>query len=79
MPKSKTHFQQVPVEIARKVAEAESNGHSIDTLKPKKKSSNDIALAEPTPDEEDFGAQSLIPGPDRSGPQVWVADKFENG
>ena len=54
MPKSKTHFEQVPVAVAEKAAKAESNEHSIDALKPKKKSSNDIALAELTPDEEDF-------------------------
>jgi hypothetical protein len=34
MPKSKTHFPVVPVEIAKKVAEAESKGHLIDALKP---------------------------------------------
>jgi len=54
MPKSKTHFEQVPVAVAEKAAKAESNGHSIDALKPKKKSPNDIALAELTPDAEDF-------------------------
>jgi hypothetical protein len=53
MPKSKTHFQQVPVEFAKKVAEAESNGHSIEVLKPKKKSSNGIAVAELKPDEDE--------------------------
>ena len=52
MPKSKTHFPVVPVEIAKKVAEAESKGHSIEALKPKKKSSNGIGLAELTPDED---------------------------
>lgn len=50
MPKSKTHFPQVPVEIARKVAEAESKGHAIEALAPKKKSSNGNSLAELKPD-----------------------------
>jgi hypothetical protein len=53
MPKSKTHFQQVPVEIAKKVAEAESNRQSIDLLKTKKKSSNGIAAAELKPDKDE--------------------------
>jgi hypothetical protein len=52
MPKSKMHFPVVPVEFAKKVAEAEFNGHSIEALKPKKKSSNGIAPAELNPDEE---------------------------
>jgi hypothetical protein len=54
MPKSKTHFPVAPVEIAKKVAEAESKGHPIEALKPKKKSSNGIGLAELKPDEEDL-------------------------
>jgi hypothetical protein len=52
MPKSRTHFQQVPVEMAKKVAEEESKGHLIDALKPKKKSSNGNGLAEQKPDED---------------------------
>jgi hypothetical protein len=52
MPKSKTHFPVVPVEIAKKVAEAESKAHFIEALKPKKKSSNGIAVAELKPDED---------------------------
>ncbi len=54
MTKSKTHFPVVPVEIAKKVAEAESKGHLIDPLKPKKKSSNGIGLEALKPDEEDL-------------------------
>lgn len=53
MPKSKTHFPVVPVEIAQKVAEAESKGHSIESLKPKKKSSNGNDLVELKPDEDE--------------------------
>jgi hypothetical protein len=53
MLKSKTHFQQVPVEIAKKAAEAESNRRSIEALKPRKKSSNGNGLAELKPDEEE--------------------------
>lgn len=53
MPKSKTHFEQVPVAIAEKVAKAESNGHSIEALKLRKKSSDGIGLAEPSPDEDE--------------------------
>jgi len=52
MTKPKTHFPVVPVEIAKKVAEAESKGHTIEALKPKKKSSNGIVLAEPDEDED---------------------------
>jgi len=38
MLKSKTYFPQVPVEIAEKVAKAESIGHATEALKqPKKK------------------------------------------
>lgn len=54
MPKTKTHFPQVPVEIAKKVALAESNGEATvsDALKqPKKKGSNGNALAIPEVDE----------------------------
>jgi hypothetical protein len=54
MPKAKTHFETVPVEIAKKVAEAESNGNSIEELKPKKKSSNGIGVAELKPDEDEY-------------------------
>ncbi len=53
MLKSKTHFEQVPVAIAEKAAKAESNGHSIEALKPKKKSSNGIGLAELKPDGDE--------------------------
>jgi hypothetical protein len=54
MLKSKTHFPQVPVEIAKKVAKAESNGHATEALKlPTKKSTNGCGLAERTPDEEE--------------------------
>jgi len=48
MPKTKTHFEQVPLEIAEKAAEAESNGEAnvSDALEqPKKKSSNGNASA----------------------------------
>jgi len=53
MTKSKTHFPVVPVEIAKKVAEAESKGFSTGALKPKKKSSNGIGLEALKPDEEE--------------------------
>jgi len=52
MPKLKTHFPVVPVEIAKKVAEAESKGYLIEALKPKKKSSNGNGLVELKPDED---------------------------
>ena len=48
MPKAKTHFPQVPVEIAKKVALAESNGKadvSAPLEQAKKKSSNGNAAA----------------------------------
>jgi hypothetical protein len=51
MTKSKTYFQQVPVEVAKRVAEAESKGNSIEALKPKRKSLNGSGLAELKPDE----------------------------
>lgn len=55
MPKSKTYFPQVPVEIAEKVAETESNGHASEPLQrpTKKKSANGNALADPKPGEAD--------------------------
>ena len=53
MTKSKTHFPVVPVEIAKKVAEAESKGYLIDALKPKKKSSSGNDLVELKPDEDE--------------------------
>jgi hypothetical protein len=49
MTKSKTHFPQVSVEIAKKVAKAESNGHASDlpkTLFKFKKSTNGHAPAD---------------------------------
>ena len=45
MLKSKTHFPQVPVEIAKKAAKAESSGHANSPLKRPKKHSNGDALA----------------------------------
>jgi hypothetical protein len=53
MPRSKTHFEQVPVAIAKKAAKAESNGHSTDLL-PKllKKGLNGKGVAELKPDED---------------------------
>ena len=46
MPRSKTHFEQVPVAIAEKVAKAESNGHSTALLpKPMKKGLNGNGVA----------------------------------
>ena len=48
MPKTKTHFEQVPLEIAKKAAEAESNGDakaSNALEQPKKKSPNGSASA----------------------------------
>ena len=53
MTKSKTHFPVVPVEIAKKAAEAESKGHPIEALKPKKKISNGDGLVELKPDEDE--------------------------
>lgn len=54
MPKIKTHFPQVPVEIARKVAEAEANGHFTDRFqKPVKNGSNGTGLPEATTDEDE--------------------------
>ena len=54
MAKSKTHFQQVPVEVAKKVAKAEFNGHAGDAVaQPKKKISNGDAPADSVPDEDE--------------------------
>lgn len=54
MPKSKTYFPQVPVEIAERVAKAESNGHATEALKqPKKKNSSRDAPADSKLDEEE--------------------------
>lgn len=54
MPKFKTYFPQVPVEVAKKVAEAEANGHASERLqRPTKKSANGNALADPKPGEAD--------------------------
>jgi hypothetical protein len=53
MSKSKTYFPQVPVEVAKKVAEAESHGYATEPLKrPKKKSSNGDGLTELKQDED---------------------------
>ena len=46
MAKAKTYFPQVPVEIAKKVAAAESNGHAADLPKTRKKSPNGHAPAD---------------------------------
>ena len=52
MLKSKTHFQQVPVEIAKRVAVAEAKRHAADALlRETKKSSNDSGLVKAEPDE----------------------------
>ena len=46
MPKTKTHFPQVPVEIAKKAAEAESKREASEAIEqPKKESSNGNAFA----------------------------------
>jgi hypothetical protein len=45
MTKLKTHFSQVPVEIAKKAAKAESNKHARELLKRPKKNPNGDALA----------------------------------
>ncbi len=51
--RNKTHFEQVPVAIAEKVAKAESNGHSTDPLpKPMKKRLNGKGVAELKLDED---------------------------
>ena len=53
MPKSKTYFPQVPVEVAKKkVAEAESRGYAAEPLKRPKKNSNGNGLTELKPDED---------------------------
>jgi hypothetical protein len=53
MPKSKTHFEQVPVAIAEKAAKAESDGHSTDLLpKRMKKGLDGKGIAELKPDED---------------------------
>jgi len=54
MPKAKTHFPQVPVEVARKIARAEANEPPSEALKPpKKKVSNGHAPASPRPDVDE--------------------------
>jgi hypothetical protein len=53
MRKLKTHFPQVPVEIAKKAAKAESNGHANSPLKRPKKNSNGDALAVDKPEVEE--------------------------
>jgi hypothetical protein len=40
MTKAKTFFPQVPVEFAKKVAEAESKGHTTEPVERPKKSPN---------------------------------------
>jgi hypothetical protein len=52
MTKGKTFFPQVPVEIAEKVAKAESDEHAT-KVRATKKSSNGRALADHNPDEND--------------------------
>ena len=53
MPRSKTHFEQVPVAIAEKAAKAESDGHSTDPLpKRMKKGLDGKGVAEVKPDED---------------------------
>jgi len=46
MPKTKTHFEQVPFEIAKKAAETESKRDASEAIEqPKKKISNGNAFA----------------------------------
>jgi hypothetical protein len=53
MPRSKTHFEQVPVAIAEKAAKAESDRHSTDLLpKRMKKGLDGKGVAELKPDED---------------------------
>jgi hypothetical protein len=48
MPKSKTYFPQVPVEVAKKIARAESHEAAAERLEgPKKNSSNGKAAGDP--------------------------------
>lgn len=47
MTKVKTRFPQVPVEIAKRVAKAESNGHATEPPKQVKKSSKGHVVADP--------------------------------
>jgi hypothetical protein len=54
MLKAKTHFEQVPVEIAKKIAHAKSEEPAMDALKPpKKKVSNGNAPAGPLTDVDE--------------------------
>jgi hypothetical protein len=53
MTKLKTHFPQVPVEIAKKAAKAESSGHANSPLKRPKKQPNGDALAVDKPEVEE--------------------------
>ena len=46
MAKAKTYFPQVPVEIAKRVAAAESDGRAAELLKTLKKSPNGHAPAD---------------------------------
>lgn len=56
MTKSKTHYPQVPVEIAKRVARVESNGHSLETLgQPKNGSKGDVLAADEADRDEDEG------------------------
>lgn len=58
MTKAKTHFPQVPVEIAKKVAAAESNGQASEPVKLATKKPNGSASA-------DYGAVAdEMPGAD---------------
>ena len=45
MKKQKTHFPQVPVEVAKKAAQAESNGKASELPKQLKKSPKGNAVA----------------------------------
>ena len=51
MTKAKTHFEQVPVEIAERAARAESSEHSTDTTRRpannKRSNGNAVAVTEP--------------------------------
>lgn len=55
MRKAKIHFPQVPVEIAEKVAKAESNGHASVAVKlPKKRPNRSTPADRKSVAEEDL-------------------------
>jgi hypothetical protein len=51
MTKPRTHFPQVPVEIAKKAAAVESREHATEVLKSSKKGPNGNVAVNHNPDE----------------------------